>query len=182
MAFSLGSALSGLAGIVTPLAGLASTVGGLIGSVRGSFGAPSRVVQPVSKAQKVQGVSTSTAPSGVQRLQSPAQARGLPVVPGSFALARTSRLSELLAAARQFTGRAVSAQSIRAAALTCGIALAAEIFGLNESEICEVVITKRRRRSRGISAADMRRTRSTLRKICTIQKQVKDVTGRRRIC
>ncbi len=188
MAFSLGSALGSLGGLISPIAGLASTIGGAIGAVRGAFGAPARATQPVSvvKAQKLAGFSTSSAPSGVTRLQAPAQARGgLPLVPGGRALTlmgRGSRLSELLQAARTFTGRAVTAQAIRAAALTCGIALAAEIFGLNESEVCEVVIAKKRRRSRGISAADMRRTRSTLRKVCTIQRQVKEVTGRRRVC
>lgn len=77
-------------------------------------------------------------------------------------------IAELLFRARENTGRTVTRQKVVDAVKHCGIILAAEMFGLSETEICQIVISKGRRRGRGISAADMRRTRSTIRKVHNI--------------
>ncbi len=184
MAFSLGSVLGGL----QSAASLAGTVSNLVGGVSGLFGlkqAPAiapglTAAQKGFKLESIAAQAGTSAGGNVVALPR----RGTPVVrlPGLGLPAVQTRLGRILAQARQFTGGSVTAQAIRAAALTCGLAVAADLFGLTETDVCEVVISKRRRRSRGISAADMRRTRSTLRKICSISRQVKEVTGRKRIC
>ena len=48
------------------------------------------------------------------------------------------------------------------AAKTCGIDIAASTFGLDVTEICFVVLKGRSRRRRGISAADIRRTKRVI--------------------
>lgn len=77
--------------------------------------------------------------------------------------------------------RAVSpgstAKKIIKAAKDCGIELAAQTFGLSVLDVCFLLAQPVSRRSRGISAADMRRTRSTIRKVATIQRQLKALSG-----
>lgn len=82
--------------------------------------------------------------------------------------AAISVISALLNRAREFTGGPVSAKKIKEAVKVCGIAQASQIFGLSESEICMIIVSIRRRRARGISAVDLRRTRSTIRKVHNI--------------
>ena len=100
------------------------------------------------------------------------QAR-LPVLPLGSQLfaggAAVMTIVELLKLSRERTGRPASSRAIREAARVCGIELAAQTFQLSESEVCRVIVQTGRRRARGISAADLRRTRSTLRKVHNIQ-------------
>ncbi len=70
-----------------------------------------------------------------------------------------------------------TAKKIVKAARDCGIELAAATFGLNVLDVCFLLAQPPTRRSRGISAADMRRTRSTIRKVTTIQAQLKQLSG-----
>jgi len=148
MGFSIGSLLSAVAPIVGGLFGgpVGAAVGGAIGAAftqpRPSFPGPT------------------------------VQAR-LPIFPAGAALfaggAAVGIIAELLRLSRERTGRPASSRKIREAARVCGIALAAQTFQLSESEICTIIVSTGRRRARGISAADLRRTRSTLRKVHNIQ-------------
>ena len=65
-----------------------------------------------------------------------------------------------------------TAKKIIRSARECGIELAAATFGLNVLDVCFLIAQPPTRRSRGISAADMRRTRSTVRKVLTISKDL----------
>jgi len=79
----------------------------------------------------------------------------------------------ILSQARENTGRRVTAKQIIEAARVCGLQVAADTFGLDVTQVCELIVTRRRRRARGISAADLRRTRSTIRKVANIRKELK---------
>lgn len=88
-----------------------------------------------------------------------------------------------LSRARTQDGRRVSRKMVFAAVRACGIELTAQSFGLSELEVCSIVSRGMPRRSRGISAADMRRTRSTISKISNMQRSLKPLcstTTRRR--
>ncbi len=82
-----------------------------------------------------------------------------------------TRRQLILMQARAFNPGATAKKIIKAAK-DCGIELAAATFGLNVLDVCFLLAQPPSRRSRGISAADMRRTRSTIRKVHTIQRQL----------
>ena len=84
-------------------------------------------------------------------------------------------LSEILMRSRENTGQRVTKNKIIDAAKHCGIELAADTFGISESDVCKVIVTGRTRRRRGISAADVRRTKRTLRFVGRIKKDLKAV-------
>ncbi len=87
-----------------------------------------------------------------------------------------TRRQQILAVARASSPGATAKKIVRSAR-ECGIELAAATFGLNVLDVCFLIAQPPSRRSRGISAADMRRTRSTIRKVTTIQKQLKALSG-----
>ncbi len=89
----------------------------------------------------------------------------------------SSGVRDILDAATAFTNRRVTADMIRSAARHCGIDIAAQMFGLAEVQVCEVIIARRPRRSRGISAADLRRTRATIRKVINLHQQLRALSG-----
>ncbi len=74
----------------------------------------------------------------------------------------------ILATARAFHPGATAKKIIRSAR-QCGIELAAATFGLDVLQVCFLISSPPTRRSRGISAADIRRTRSTMRKINSLK-------------
>ncbi len=78
-----------------------------------------------------------------------------------------------LSRARDSSGRRVTRRQVITAARVCGIETAAQSFGLSVTELCTIVSKGMPRRSRGISSSDMRRTRSTLRKMATMRKTLK---------
>lgn len=84
----------------------------------------------------------------------------------------TTRRAQILAIARS-TNPGATAKKIIRSARECGIELAAATFGLNVLDVCFLIAQPSTRRSRGISAADMRRTRSTIRKVLTISHDLK---------
>lgn len=96
-----------------------------------------------------------------------------PLLPGLGAAGAVSLMGQILEMARQNTGRRVTKRQIITAAKVCGIGLAAQSFGLSESQVCQVIAAGAPRRRRGISAADLRRTRATIRKVHTIQRDLK---------
>ncbi len=74
----------------------------------------------------------------------------------------------ILATARAFQPGATAKKIIRSAR-ECGIELAAATFGLDVLQVCFLISQPPTRRRRGISAADIRRTRSTMRKINSLK-------------
>ncbi len=84
-----------------------------------------------------------------------------------------SPISIILGKARDFTGGAVTRNKIIDAAKACGLETAAQTFGLDVREICLVVVKGRSRRRRGISAADIRRTKRTIGFASKIRKDLK---------
>ncbi len=82
----------------------------------------------------------------------------------------------ILSQARFFSPGATAKKIIRSAR-ECGIELAAATFGLNVLQVCFLIAQPPTRRARGISAADLRRTRSTIRKVGNIQRDLKRLSG-----
>ncbi len=126
-------------------------------------------------------VGTALAPIVAQRLGVPVPAflqqeaaAGRAGVAGG--VRTVTRRQLILMTARSFSPGATAKKIIRSAK-ECGIELAAATFGLNVLDVCFLLAQPVSRRSRGISAADMRRTRSTIRKVSTIQRQLKALSG-----
>lgn len=99
---------------------------------------------------------------------------------GMFGLIRsaTGRISGV----RLGSGTFVSRKKMVALAKRVGIEAAAIALGITVVSLAEAIATTPTRRRRGISAADIRRTRSTLRKVCVLTNDLKTVTGRKRVC
>ena len=71
-------------------------------------------------------------------------------------------LSDILKEARENV-KGASKNKIIDAAKFCGIERAADMFGISENSICMIIVHGRSRRRRGISAADIRRTKRVIR-------------------
>lgn len=82
-------------------------------------------------------------------------------------------ISLILAKARAATGGPVTRNKIIDAAKVCGLEVAANTFGLDVREVCLVVVKGRSRRRRGVSAADIRRTKRTINFASKIRKDLK---------
>lgn len=106
----------------------------------------------------------------VRRVLGPAVVGGVAgqLVAGGNGAAPTTRKAQILAVARANNPGATQKKIIKSAR-ECGIELAAATFGLDVLSVCFLIAQPVRRRGRGISAADMRRTRSTIRKVANIQ-------------
>lgn len=144
---------------INDLTSVLTDIGGLVGSAR--------------NLTTVIGTPTQTSPV--------AQASFLPQVAGSAAgtLAASGLMSffgggngtALQRIASDF-GKRVSRRQVITAARVCGLDAAANTFNTDVRNVCEVVSRGMPRRGRGISARDLRRTRSTLRKINTMRKSM----------
>jgi len=77
--------------------------------------------------------------------------------------------------ARDSRGRRPSRKQVVTAARVCGLDVAADTYGLSIRDLCEIVSKGLPRRSRGISSSDLRRTRSTLRKMQTARKSLRSL-------
>lgn len=147
--FSIGGLLSGIGSIIPGVSSLVSAFRGQPkqrgGGVRRVALRPGASVGPGAGVQKV--LAARTIQTGIVGLLS---------------------IKELLDLARENTGRPANAQKIIDSIRVCGIERTAEAFGLTETQVCTIAVSRRRRRARGISAADMRRTRSTIRKVHNI--------------
>jgi len=84
-------------------------------------------------------------------------------------------VSDILNRARENSGQRVTKNKIIDSARACGIELTADTFGLSESDVCKVIVAGKSRRRRGVSAADVRRTKRTLRFVRGIKKDLKAV-------
>ena len=135
------------------------------GGLAQAFGAPS--ASPITPAGGIIPASIAAGPMA-------ALAR-LPPMAGALATGGLGILAEILARAKSNTGRRVTKREIIQAAKSCGIELTAQSMGISEIDVCRVIAAGAPRRRRGISAADMRRTRSTIRKVNTIRKDLKQL-------
>ena len=166
MGFSIGGLVSGAA---RAAASVARTAGGPVGTIlagglEGAF-------------------PTATSIGPLAMAGGPVVSRVGPAIRfGLGAGAAGVTISDILRRARENTGRPVSSRIIRDSVRVCGIETTASTFGLTTTEVCQVAISTGRRRARGISAADMRRTRSTIRKVTGLQKQLKALSAGRRTC
>ncbi len=139
---------------------------GLTASLASGFGAPG--AQPT---RLVSNTGQSVGPQFASSTMLARIPRGL--LTGPVAATGVGVLSEILLRAKEATGRRVTKRDIIHAAKHCGIELAAETFGISTMDVCQIVAAGAPRRRRGISAADLRRTRSTIRKVNTIRKDLK---------
>jgi len=157
-----------------PLVLASASPGGREAIARGLIGAGSPASQIPLSLRAFSGAATQVQgrfPLPVPRMPAPFPLG--PIIGGAI----IGAIAQILAEARQNTGRPVSARKIRDAAKFCGLETAASMFGLTVEQVCQVVIAKTRRR-RGISASDLRRTRSTIRKINTMRKSLKKLGAR----
>lgn len=200
MGFNIGSFLGSIAPFIG--AQLGGPIGGVIGTGVAAALAPApravsvvgRQTQPVAQ---VPGAMTSVVPVpvsvprvsfagtrqpgtegfGVQRRRvglTGLVARGFGGAFGGGVLAG-SIISNILQTSRENTGQRVTRNKIIDAARACGIELTADTFGISESDVCKVIVAGRSRRRRGVSAADVRRTKRTLRFVRSIKKDLKAV-------
>lgn len=82
---------------------------------------------------------------------------------------------QLILAEARANVRGATKRKIIAAAKACGIDVAAETFGLDMRQICLVIVAGAGRRRRGISSADIRRTKRTLNFVKRIRKDLKAI-------
>lgn len=86
---------------------------------------------------------------------------------------KQNQISAILAKARAATGGPVTRNRIIDSAKVCGLEVTAQTFGLAVTEVCMVVVKGRTRRRRGVSAADIRRTKRTIHFASKIRKDLK---------
>jgi len=164
MGFSIGGLLKTIAG---PIIG--GLVGGPVGAIIGggiTAGFGPSTVQPGSS------VGPTVSPAALPAIVTGGRA--------AVALAMTAAgvIAELLLRATNNTGRRVTKRQVIDSVRVCGLETTAGMFGLSVAEVCQIVISKRRRRARGISAADLRRTRSTIRKVHNISHDLRALVPR----
>ncbi len=138
--------------------------------VRGAQASPGTSVGPMVEVGLavlppiIAAVQQARAPAGLTVGQPQTVARQ---VVGS-GLQTMTRKQFILATARAANPGATAKKILRSAR-ECGIELSAATFGLNVLDVCFLIAQPPTRRSRGISAVDLRRTRSTVRKVHNIE-------------
>lgn len=166
MAFGIGSFFKSLIPSVAPIIGAAfGPIGLAVGTAVGSAFSRSQTGTAIGPS--------SVGPSVAVPAAFDVTRRRVGTLGGMIVGAGVSLVAELLRGSRERTGQAVNVRKVIEAVKVCGISQAAVIFDLTENEICLIVISKRRRRARGISAVDLRRTRSTIRKVHAIAHDLK---------
>lgn len=196
MGFSIGQFI----GAVAPFVGgaIAGPIGAVLGAgigagFRSEAPVPARAVTPQRDRQFPASV-TSVVPTPVRRFTappfrtagfSPTVTRGIGAAATAFGLGGAATqlfggdgaetVSQILAEARLTFGRGVTKNKIIAAAKACGIEAAAATFGISTMQVCRVIVAGGTRRRRGISAADIRRTRRTLRTVKNIRADLKSI-------
>ena len=196
MGFSIGKFI----GSIAPFVGgaIAGPIGAVLGAgISQGFGAsaapapapvPARAVTPQGpqfQPSSLTQVSPVANPFNVQRRR---VATFLPAVAGRAAAAggiggaivsmfsgNGETVGDILRQSRETFGRGVTKNKIINAAKFCGIESAADTFGISDTQLCKVIVSGRTRRRRGISAADIRRTRRTLRTVKSIRADLKSI-------
>lgn len=172
MGFSIGGLLSGAAGAAGSLLSGSGPVGQILGgALTGAFAPKVRPAGLIAGPT----ISGSVSPT-VQQARVPIR------FPGGIGFGVGVTVAELLRQSRETTGRPVSSRIIRESVRVCGIETTASAFGLSETDICRIAVSTGRRRARGISASDLRRTRSTIRKVAGIRKQLTALGAGRKVC
>jgi len=197
MGFSIGKFIGGLA---PAIGGLFGPIGGAIGGGIGAAFAPDAPARAATVGRQLTPGPVSPGPSfnfsgatfGGPAFRptsiGPTAASFIPqigrIIGGGLAGAGITKMfegggangnpiSRILAKARQATGGPVTRNKIIDAAKVCGLEVAAETFGLDVREVCMVVVKGRSRRRRGVSAADIRRTKRTIGFASKIRKDLK---------
>lgn len=165
--FSLSGLLSGL-GSLTGGGGILGSIGSLAGALAPAFAAAPAVVPAVWVPPSPTGGAPIAATQVGASMVIPQVVRGAVTVVGA-----------LLARATAAVGKRVTTKMVWQLAQAVGITAAAASLGLSEADVGRIIIARRRRRSRGISASDLRRTRSTMRKMNTMRKQLKEFCKQR---
>ena len=159
------SAITGaITGLIT-----GGPAGAIIGGLSGLLGSSPAVATGISQPPK-----PSRGPV-TQQLAGPIQTGGIP--PGRTITVAPGSTMTALQVIQSATGRRIPAVRVLEVARVCGIDSAAALLRVDPQVICQVVLERRRRRSRGISAADLRRTTSTIRKINTMSARLSQLCG-----
>ena len=146
--------------------------GAIIGGARGFFSGGTATTPTTTMTAPGALIPKPVAGSTVQRQGF--GGAGLTPQRGSMMFSGSAPLTALQVITES-TGRRIPASRILEVARVCGLEVAANMLGVDVSVICRVVLERRRRRSRGISAADLRRTSSTIRKINTMSRRLAEL-------
>ncbi len=194
-------ALSTVLGAVTALpsivAGIESTIGAIqsVGRGESTFGGGEGGRFPVVNTGPSVGPQVGINQAGgvagvIPRIAAPVIRAIPPLLGGAAGTAVVTQLGQapaagarpvtkrqaILSQARFFSPGATAKKIVRSAR-ECGIELASQTFGLSVLDVCFLIAQPPTRRARGISAADLRRTRSTIRKVGNIQRDLKRLSG-----
>lgn len=183
---ALGGFLGGLPGLILGR-GIQAGLESPVGRQTAVSAPPARTVAATSVVPTTQRVSLQSLPTAVRsgflgplgRAVGSAAVGALTFEAGQSFFGNgngQTELSQILAQARANSPGATK-KKIIAAARTCGIDLAADLFGLDAREICLVVVAGVGRRRRGVSAADIRRTKRTIRFAAGITRDLKQLSG-----
>lgn len=176
MAFNIGSITSAL--------GSVGSVLGAVGNVASGFQSVKNIFSPAKAPAPVVQQTRFTAPP-VPPLppRKPAQPTG--AVPGqpwwpfggsSQAGCRTMTNLRYINEVRKSQdpcAKNITYKALMEMARWCGLVQTAENLGVTTEVVCNAIMERPRRRARGISAADLRRTRSTIRKIAGMRKDLR---------
>lgn len=162
------TATSGLAGTAARAA-QAGAAGSSVGPVAGAQSLTGTALQVVAP------IAATAAKGALQAVLQPTQ---LPVITGGGGggVRTVTRKQMILMAARAANPGATAKKIIRSAR-QCGIELAAATFGLSVLDVCFLIAQPATRRSRGISAADIRTVSRTARKFGTLQHNLSHLCG-----
>ncbi len=156
---------SGIGAVVRQAqAGSGTSVGPIIEGVGQVLTALPPIVSAITGAR----VGSQFPVAPVTGFGSPFGQTGLAMPVASGGVRTMTRKQFILATARAANPGATAKKIIRSAR-ECGIELAAATFGLDALSVCFLISQPPTRRSRGISAADLRRTRATVRKVHNIE-------------
>ncbi len=171
-----------LGGGTKPTTAVSNITSGLATQLRGGGVAPGRASTGTSIGPIIEGagaVLTALPPiiSAIQQTRSPVPATGFGSPFGQQGIAmpaasngvRTMTQKQFILATARANNPGATAKKILRSARECGIELAAATFGLNVLDVCFLIAQPPTRRARGISAADLRRTRATVRKVHNIE-------------
>lgn len=102
--------------------------------------------------------------------------RGAVAVPrmGTGVVCRPVSEREIILIQARAHSPGATARKIILAAKACGMEVAAGMHGLSVRDVCFLVINAPRRRAKGISASDLRTTRSTVRKVHNIESDFRE--------
>ncbi len=149
-------------GAVVRAASRPVSAGTSVGPIIEGAGAILTALPPIISA-----VQQTRAPAPVTGFGSPFGQQGIAAMPTNGV--RTMSQRQFILATARAAHPGATAKKILRSARECGIELAAATFGLSVLDVCFLIAQPPTRRPRGISAADVRRTRSTLRKVANIQ-------------